>query len=284
MQDHRMETFLTVCETMNYRQAAEKLHITQPAVTQHIQYLEGYYGCKLFTYDGRKVTKTDQAVLLEQRAHVLNYQEKRLKEDLKAGQTTSLSIGATKTIGEFAIAEHVSRYLSDPNNRLAMYVDNTARVLERLDRGSLDFALVEGHFNRSAYQSRLYRKEPFVGLCAKGHPLAGRTVELDELWKEDLLLREKGSGTREILESLLADHNRAVTDFNRVTYVSGLTLMVRLLADGRGVTFAYAAAAKDDPRLAEFFVEGWTVEREFNYVFLPDAGVERLLELFDSYR
>lgn len=279
-----METFLTLCETMNYRQAAERLHITQPAVTQHIQYLEAHYGCKLFTYDGRRLAKTEQAELLERGAHAMNYQEERLREDLRLRRAPSLSIGATKTIGEFVIAEHVSRYLEAPGNRLSVDVDNTARILERLNRGKLDFAIVEGYYSRSEYEDCLYQKEPFVGLCAKGHPLAGRTVPLEELWGEDLLLREEGSGTREILENFLTDRNHAVTDFARVTCIGNLGLLGRLLAGGRGITFAYAAAAVGNDRLARFYVEGLELQREFNYVFLRGTGARALVELFDSYR
>ena len=54
MLDHRIETFMAVCELMNYRKAADLLHITQQAVTQHIQFLENEYGCRLFLYEKRK--------------------------------------------------------------------------------------------------------------------------------------------------------------------------------------------------------------------------------------
>lgn len=284
MQDYRIETFLTLCETMNYRQAAERLHITQPAVTQHIQYLEAYYGCKLFSYDGRKLTKTEQAALLERGAHAMKYQEERLRADLRLRGALSLSIGATKTIGEFVMTDHISRYLELPGNRLSVDVDNTARILERLNQGKLDFAIVEGYYNRSDYGDRIYQKDFFVGLCARNHPLAGKTVSLDELWGEDLLLREKGSGTREILEHFLNEQNHAISDFARVTCIGNLGLMERLLARGKGITFAYAAAASGNEHLASFFVEGWELQREFNYVFLRDTGADKLVELFDSYR
>lgn len=284
MQDHRMETFLVLCETMNYRRAAERLHITQPAVTQHIQYLEAYYGCKLFSYDGRRLAKTEQAELLERSAHAINYQEERLREDLRLRRASSLSIGATKTIGEFVIAEHVSRYLKAPGNRLSVDVDNTARILERLNRGKLDFAIIEGYYSRSEYGDRIYQKDSFVGLCAWDHPLAGRTVPLEALWGEDLLLREKGSGTREILENFLNERSHTVADFARVTCIGNLGLLERLLERREGITFAYAAAAAGNDRLAQFFVEGWELRREFNYVFLRDTGAKALVELFESYR
>ena len=65
MRDDKIHTFLTLCDTMNYRLAAEHLHITQPAVTQHIHALKQYYGCRLFLYDGHRLQKTQGAATLE---------------------------------------------------------------------------------------------------------------------------------------------------------------------------------------------------------------------------
>lgn len=64
--EQKLETFLTLCQTMNYRRAAEACSLTQPAVTKQIQALEAYYGVRLFTYDGRRLQKTLQGELLEQ--------------------------------------------------------------------------------------------------------------------------------------------------------------------------------------------------------------------------
>ena len=101
MLDYRMQTFLILCETMNYREAAQRLHITQPAVTQQIKYIEDYYGCKLFLYDGRTLSKTEQGKILERNVQSMNLQEKKLKSELLPKSGNYLSIGATKTIGEF---------------------------------------------------------------------------------------------------------------------------------------------------------------------------------------
>ena len=58
--DQKLQTFLTLCKTMNYRRAAEQLHMTQPGVTKQIQTLEAQYGVRLFAYDGRKLCQTEQ--------------------------------------------------------------------------------------------------------------------------------------------------------------------------------------------------------------------------------
>lgn len=284
MFDHRIQTFLALCETMNYRAAAEKLHITQPAVTQHIQYLEQLYDCRLFLYDGRSLNKTEQAETLLRAACSMNYQEEKLRQALKPQTGRFLTIGVTKTIGEFVIAGQVARYLAEPENHLTVDIDNTEHILARLDKGELDFALIEGFFNRSDYESFLYRREPFVGVCSKNHPLAGKTVPLEQLFGENLLLRETESGTRQILEQQLAQYNQTTESFERVTCISNFGLLTRLAASGCGITFAFAAVEEENESLTRFYVDGWEVMREFNYVYLPGAGMEQAVELFERYR
>jgi hypothetical protein len=77
-----------------------------------------------------------------------------------------------------------------------------------------------------------------VGLCAQNHPFAGKTIPLNALWDEHLILREEGSGTRNILEQMLAEQNHTVKEFHRVTTISNFGLMTKLLPATGGITFA----------------------------------------------
>lgn len=198
--DQRLETFLTVCATMNYRKAAEQLHLTQPAVTKQIQALEALYGVRLFTYDSRKLRKTAQGETLEIYAISQRYQDEELRRALKRQEKTSLRIGATKSIGDYILLPQIIRFLKEPDNELFFTVDNTAHLLAQLEGGELDFVVLEGIFDKSRYESFLLRNEPYIGICAKDHPFSGCEVPMDELFSERLILREPGSGTRKILE------------------------------------------------------------------------------------
>lgn len=284
MLDRRIYTFLTLCKTMNYRAASEQLHITQPAVTQHIQFLEQYYRCRLFIYDGRRLKKTSQAEIIERSLNAMSYQEERLLASLTPSTGYNFSIGATKTIGEFVIAEQVANFLADKNNHLSISVDNTARILEMLDSGELDFAIIEGFFDCNTYAGKLYRSEKFVGLCSVKHRFAGKIVAIEDLQEEDLLIREAGSGTRDILEQLLKEHNRSINSFARTICISNLGLIERLLASGNAITFAYIAAAARADSIANFNVDGWDISRDFNYAFLKNCGAEEAVDIFESYR
>ena len=101
MIDTRLKTFLMLCKIRNYRKTAEALHMTQPAVTQHIHYLEQAYNCRLFHYENRILTLTKQGKILQTYAQNMCYQEKQLQLKLQQHEGRTLRIGVTKTVGGF---------------------------------------------------------------------------------------------------------------------------------------------------------------------------------------
>lgn len=284
MIDARLVTFLKLCDLMNYRQTAEALNLTQPAVTQQMKLLEQDYGCKLFLYDKRTLAKTQEANALQLYAQNLLYQDRKIREKLHQSSGRCVRIGATKTIGEFVISRQVAEFAMAPGNMIDVEIDNTERLLSNIVSGSIDFALVEGFFDRAKFSSILYRKEPFIGICSKQHPFAGKTIHLDRIWSEHLLIREEGSGTRDIFEQMLAEHNHGIHEFNKSTTISHFGLMLDVLQRVNGITFAYEAVLKGHEELTGFRVNGLDITREFNYVFLDNSYAEEAVTYFDSFR
>ena len=111
MLDTKINTFLVLCETMNYTRAAERLCITQPAVTHHIHYLEERYGCRLFSYQGKSLSLTPEGQRLLGLARSLAYNSQKAEEAMSTPSPLTLRVGATKTIGEFVIAPRVKRLI-----------------------------------------------------------------------------------------------------------------------------------------------------------------------------
>ena len=279
MLDFRLETFLHVCDTMNYRKAAELLHITQPAVTQHIQFLEQEYNCKLFEYQNRRLKKTESALILEQYARTLKVNEANLLRTLRNRQIRELNIGATKTIGECVIGEYAERFISKEENQLSLIVDNTEHLLNLLDQCRLDFALIEGNFDKTRYGYTLFSRESFVGICAADHPFAGRNVTVAELLKETVIAREPGSGTRAILENQLLDFNESISHFRRILCISSFPIILDYVRKGIGISFVYEVLARQ-AGLATFTLENQAAEREFNFVYLQNTGAEEKIRHF----
>ena len=280
MLDYRVDTFLTLCKQMNYRKTAEILHISQPAVTQQIHFLENEYGQKLFEYENRRLVKTEAADILEKYARAAKLQEQNLRQKLENSPIHNLRIGATKTIGDYYLKEDIRRYLTSSDHALTLIVDNTERLLHLLEENELDFAVVEGFFDKTSFDSILLRREPFVGICRKDHPFAGREVTMEELLKETIIHREDGSGTRAILEQELSGYNESLQRFQRHICISSFNIILDLVKQGFGVSFVYNILADSDPALAKFSIRDESVVREFNVVYLKYADMEEKIGLF----
>ena len=280
MLDYRIDTFLTLCESMNYRKTAEMLHISQPAVTQQIHYLENQYGQKLFQYENHRLVKTEAAAILEQYARAAKLQQQDLLQKLESSPIHTLRIGATKTIGDYYLKEDIRRYLQSPDNALTLIVDNTEHLLRLLEENELDFSVVEGFFDKTRFDSILLRREPFVGICRKDHPFAGREVTMEELLQQTIIHREAGSGTRAILEQELRGYNESLQRFQRHICISSFNIILDLVKQGFGVSFVYNILADSDPALAKFSIRGETVVREFNVVYLKYADMGEKIRLF----
>lgn len=274
MLDPRWNTFLVLCETMNYTRAAERLCLTQPAVTHHIHYLEDHYGCRLFIYEGKILRLTEAGLKLLEYTRSLAYNSRKAEEAMKSPSPVSLRVGASKTIGEFVIAPQVKRFLQEhPEANFSLTVDNTQTLLRSLESGRLDFVLLEGFFDRSRYDATLYRKEPFFGVCSPEHHFAGRTVAVEELDAERILIREPGSGTRTIFEDALRRHNRTLNRFSKTTTISDFSTIKSLVADGLGISFLYEAAVSkelDSGVLARFDLAETPMSGAFYFVCLKE--------------
>ncbi len=280
MFDSRIFTFLCLYKEMNYRKTAEQLNMTQPGVTQHIQHLEKQYGVKFFTYEGRRLCRTREAEIFKRHLDSIIAEEKAMRSEFAAPQQLILNVGATKTIGEFVLAGYAMEFLKDPGHSLNYIIDNTESLLKMLDDSELDFAVIEGVVDKSRYGYRLFKKEKFLGICRKDHPFAGKEVPIEALFKETLLLREKGSGTRNLLEQAIRDRGFSLRSFERTVSLSNFTIITELLKAQNCITFAYAPILQQHEGLAAFSVEGMHIEGEFNFVYCNKSIADEKISQF----
>ena len=271
MFDCRIYTFLTLYEELNYSHTALRLNMTQPGVSQHIRKLEELYNVKLFTYEGRSLKPTREAEILKRHLDSMLVEEKALKDELKKPIGLHLQIGATKTIGEFVLVPYVKKYLEKQSNTLDFIIDNTEVLLKKLQDGLLDFAVIEGVIDKASFGYKLFKKEKFVGICSKNHPFANKNVSMDDLLKQPLIVREKGSGTRFILETVLEAKGYNIDQFKRVTSLGNFSVIMSIIESNNAVTFAYKPIAEQRDDLTTFSVEGLDIDGEFNFVFCNEA-------------
>ena len=287
MLDFRIETFLAVCETMNFTRAAEKLRLTQPAVSQHIRWLEERYQTKLFRYQGKKLSLTPGGETLRSAALTIGHDAAYLREKiLHAEEKNHMPVfGATLTVADFALPRRLGEWLrQDARRTLRMVVGNTSQLLSLLDAGEVDFALVEGYFPRGAYSSRLFLREEYIAVCAPDFSLPEEPLALKDLLNCRLLLREEGSGTRSVLERHLEAHGLSTGDFPVRIETGSLHAIKELAADGCGITFLYRCAARrelEEGRLREIPLSDLQISHEFRFIFRSGSIFEEeYLQLF----
>ena len=278
--DSKLHTFLTLCQTMNYRLAAERLHLSQPAVTKQIQSLEQSLQTKLFHYDGHILHKTEKCLLLERYAISQQYQFEELQLAIADKKRLMLRIGATKTIGDYVLIDAIKDYLSNPSHELSLVVDNTKHLLQMLDENQLDFAVIEGTFSKTKYDAYLLRMEPFVGICAKSSPLCGKQVSIENLLSETIIIREEGSGTRRIFEERLTASGYELSDFNREVSISSFVSMKALVAGGIGISFMYQSVVSKENDIGTFTVPGITEPHAFHVVYTRNTNAKSYAQQF----
>lgn len=274
MLDFRTETFLTVCQTMNFTAAAKQLNITQPAVSQHIHFLEGQYHTSLFIYRNKQLFLTRSGEILRKHLLTMKNDEKAILEELKSNFTgiETLSIGVTMTIGEYAIVDKLANFLiRHPEINIHLHYDNTFQLLKLLDHGQISMAIVEGNYPKENYSHKKYSTEDYIAVCAASHHFfTDHPHSVNDLLYERLLVREKGSGTRNILEQSLIARGLHISDFIHYTQVENMHTIIDLLKKDCGISFLYKIAVENElqsGRLREISLDDFKMQHDFNIIW-----------------
>jgi LysR family transcriptional regulator, low CO2-responsive transcriptional regulator len=209
-----LSVFHGVAKAGSVNAAARLLHTSQPAISRELRTLEGRLGVTLFDRLPRGMRLTEAGrVLLDYAERIFGFEkaaERAIRElaDLESGQ---LPIGASNTLGTYLLPAFVASFhVRYPKVSLDLEVGNTQEIV----RGVLDsrfvVGFVEGRIRDEAIEAREFRRDRIVAVVAPQHPLAkARTLSVRSLAESPSILREPGSGTREIVERAFARHRLA---------------------------------------------------------------------------
>ena len=207
MLDFRMNTFLTVCRCMNYTRASEELHITQPAVSQHIRYLEQYYGQKLFQYEGKKLGLTEAGEMLRNASLTMLHDELSLQNRMQRSSEKRLEFrcGITSALGTLGGTDALQYALGETESSfLRLKTANTAELLQSLENDEIEFALIDGMVQASAYVSCPFIKGRLATVCAPEFFEKYHFEEFKDLLQTTVLLGATGESVRETLMHFLS--------------------------------------------------------------------------------
>lgn len=246
-----MKIFVTVCKYESITKAAEKLYMTQPAVSLAIKELEENYGIKLFDRLTRRIQITeDGRRLLEYAVHLValfDDMERVMKNPDAVGE---LRIGSSLTIGACLLPKYTKKLaLQYPGIKQRVSIDNSDNIVKAVAEGQIDIGLVEGAINDKLLYAKAFMDDHLVAICGRSHSFAqSQVVSLDEFLSQPLLLRERGSGTRELFESAVTLLGKQV---NPAWESISTTALIYAVEAGSGVSvlpkklvFEYIAAGR----------------------------------------
>lgn len=199
-----MKIFKTVCECgCSITKAAEKLNMTQPAVSLAVSELENYYGIKLFDRISRRLYLSEAGKMFLEYANTITLTFDDMEKRIRSWEKTGVvRVGASISIGAMLMPEYVKKFAAEnPDTKVTVKINRSEELEALLFENKLDFALIEGivHDQNLVYED--FMEDRLALVAAKGFPTD--TIKKEEIYAYDFLLREKGSGTREIFESTL---------------------------------------------------------------------------------
>jgi len=288
---HLLRLFAAVARHRSFSRAAEALHVSQPAISKGVREFEAQIGNRLLERGPGGVRLTEAGRRLAAHAEALFGAERAAEEELEALrglQRGALAVGASTTVATYLLPSLLGAFhQAHPSIELRLTSANTQDILQRLIARELDVAVVEGPVAEAGVLTKPWRKDEMVLIAAPGHRLArGRApVPPTALHDEILLIREPGSGTREVVWSALARHKIRP---GRILEIGSTEAIKQMVAAGVGVAIVSAASAADQialGRLKIVSMRGFSLWRVFIRLNLPArqpsaaaVAFERLLD------
>ncbi|MGI4743060.1 MAG: LysR substrate-binding domain-containing protein [Janthinobacterium lividum] len=294
MSDFRLRVFAAVARHLSFTKAAQELFISQPAVTKHIHELETQYAQRLLARRGNRVALTEAGRLLQAHAEVVAAAQQTLDDQLLALQDPAtaagrLRLGASTTLSQYVLPGLLPAFQARyPQVRLTFTSANSERVADALLRGELDLGFVEGRSKSLDLQYELLLPDELVAVrraTPTGPPPT--PLPLAEALAHSLVLRERGSGTLEILELALRAAKIKLSDLPVAMYLD-TTEAIKAYLDAAPAALGFISRRALARELAASLLEivpvaGLHLPRQFEAVWVQGQPLARPAQRFLSF-
>ena len=215
MNRNHLALFHAVAQAGGISRGAERLHVSQPAVSKQIKELEDALGIRLLERLPRGSRLTDGGKLLAQyvqRMAVVEHETARAIDEFRGLKRGRLAVGASTTIGAYLLPQVFGEFhRQHPDIELRLEIANTETIQNQLMEGSIEVGLTEGLMEAEHLDSEVFHEDELVAIAPRGHPLLKqKRVTARELCREPFILREAGSGTRAVVERALGKRGLTV--------------------------------------------------------------------------
>lgn len=288
----KLYSLLKVAQYKSFTEAARQLSLTQPAVSQHIHQLEEELGIHIFERVNNELHITPQgeiAVHFAERMATLYDNLKNEIENERLG-VSSLSVGLTHTAESNPIAEVLAKYASEHKGvHIKMVTDTISNLYEKLRTYELDLAIVEGRESDPSMRYTLLDTDCLMLVTSVDHPLSKKgLVTVEDIKKENLILRLPNSNTRNLFVSHLQTNNMDIAEFNVTLEVDNIATIKDLIRRNFGVSVLAQSACLDElkkGKIAALPIENFSMMREVNIVYNGDfEKFDLLRDIISTYK
>jgi DNA-binding transcriptional LysR family regulator len=288
MDTRQLAAFCAVVERKSFSQAAERLGVTQPAVSLQVRSLEKRLGRKLLDRSGRRVEPTEAGLALYRGAQRMLALEGQLIEELDAGEEGelggTLEVGASTGPGSTVVPVLLCEFQREnPGVAVSLSISDTQSVVDRVAERELELGVVGAARRHRGVVFEPFFRDEVVLVCPPGHRFAGRSVSLEELREEPLIVMQEGAGVRQVIEDELRRAGTRLRDLEPRLELGLQESVKSAVAAGHGVTFISRTAIEADlaaGTLVTARVKGLEPSREISLVRSAGRSPTRAAEAF----
>jgi DNA-binding transcriptional LysR family regulator len=291
MDTRQLRAFCEVVERKSFSQAAERLGVTQPAVSLQVRTLEKRLGTQLVDRSGRRVEPTESGTKLYRSAQRLLALEDEIEGELAGEQTGALDgtleIGASTGPGGVVLAQLLCEFAQHhPQIHVALSVFDTQTVVERVAERTLELGVVGAAPRHRGVEYEPFLRDTVVLACPPGHAFANQTVTLEQLKNEQLIVMQDGAGVRAMIEEELRNAGLRLRDLDVRLELGLQESVTSAVRGGYGVTFISRSSVENDlaaGTLVEARVDGLELEREILLVRAAGRAETRAAKAFVGF-
>lgn len=288
MNERKLRVFYEVAVKLNMTEAANSLFISQPAISQTIRDLEEEFNVRLFDRIGKKLFLTHEGeIFLNFVRRILNLYDdctKSMKDfsELKEGK---LRVGASTTIGIYVLPQIIGKFSGKYHDiKISINIENTEIIANMILNNQIDFAFVEGPVFSDEIVEDFFCHDELVFIVPPDHPWAkSKEVDIKEIEKTKIIMREKGSGTREVLEHVLKVYGvNCHIDFE----LGNTEAIKKAVEAGLGISCISKRCTEIEAgsgRIAVVKVKGISILRDFHLIYHKDKYMSKLFNLFIEF-
>ena len=282
--DSNVRSLLTVVRTGSYTKAAAELNLTQPAVSYHIRQLEEEFHIRIFKTENKVLVPTEEGrilIMYTERIMSIYQQAQQAIEDSRK-KLQHLNLGITQTVGEHLIPQVIALYCRENSEvHVSVVTDDLKGLYRRMNLYEIDMAVVDGAVP-AEYNSELLDTDELCLIVSPHHRFARRkSVSLDELKPEKMILRTPTAGTRELFDSYLMNHSENIGNFNLMMEIDNLTITKDLVALDMGVSVISRSACREDERTGRLVavpIQDANITRDISIVTQKDFSHREIVE------